>query len=114
MTKKEVMELLVLIESIYSNCTFKDETIQQWFEFCTEMDYEKVKANVKNHIRRSPFPPTIADIAVFSFDDNDFPTILQEWITKGRERIESDSKSNKRGPLPAWLAEYSPRRTISN
>lgn len=112
MTKKEVIELLVLIESVYSNCIFKDETIQQWLQFCSEMDYEKVMARVKNHIRKSPFPPTIADIAVFSFDDNDFPTLLQEWTKKGRERIESHS--NKRGPLPAWLAEYSPRRSVSN
>jgi hypothetical protein len=112
MNKKEVIKLLVLIESVYSSVIFKDETIQQWFEFCSEMDFEKVMAKVKKHIRKSPFPPTIADIAVFSYDDNDFPTILQEWTKKGSERIESDSKSNKRGPLPAWLAEYSTRKSV--
>jgi hypothetical protein len=112
MTKEEVVELLVLIESVYSNCTLKDETIEQWFQFCSEMDYEKVLTKLKNHIRKSPFPPAIGDIAVFQFEENNFPVMLQEWLKKGRERIECDDKSNKRRPLPAWLAEYSPRKSV--
>jgi hypothetical protein len=112
MTKEEVVKLLVLIESVYSNCILKDETVQQWFQFCFEMDYEKVLTKLKNHIRKSPFPPAIGDIAVFHYEENYFPVKLQEWIKKGRERIECDYKSNKRGPLPTWLAEYSPRKSV--
>ncbi|MEH7178515.1 replicative helicase loader/inhibitor [Neobacillus vireti] len=112
MTKAEVVKLLAMIESVYSHCIFKDETIQQWFEFCSEMDFEKVMAKVKNHIRKSPFPPAITDIAVFPFEENNFPESLQDWMKKGRERIERDPKSNRRGPTPAWLAEYSPRKFI--
>jgi hypothetical protein len=112
MTKIEVIKLLVLIESVYPNITIKDETVQQWFEYCFEMDFEKVMMKLKNHIRKRPFPPTISDIAVFSYEENDFPKIVQEWMKKGRERIECDSKSNKRGTIPAWLSEYSPRKSV--
>jgi hypothetical protein len=112
MTKEEVVKLLVLIESVYSHCVLKDESVQQWFQFCYQMDYEKVLTKLQNHIRKSPFPPAIGDIAVFQFEENHFPATLEEWMKKGRERIECDRKSNNRGSLPAWFAEYSPRKSI--
>ncbi|MCM2533243.1 replicative helicase loader/inhibitor [Neobacillus pocheonensis] len=112
MTKDEVVKLLVLIETVYSNCIFKDETVQQWFQFCSEMDYEKVMEKLKNHIRKSPFPPAIADIAVFPIKENDFPGTLREWIKKGRERIERERNDAKQIPIPDWLVEYSTRKSV--
>jgi hypothetical protein len=112
MTKEEVIKLLILIESVYSTCIIKDETIQQWFEFCSEMDYEKVKTKLKIHIRKSPFPPAIADIAVFPIEENDFPKTLQEWMKKGRERIEREPNNTKRKPIPSWMVEYSTRKSF--
>lgn len=112
MTKEEVVKLLVLIESTYPRCIFKDETVQQWLQFCSDMDYERVMARLKNHIRRSPFPPAMADIAVWSFEQNEFPETLQEWIKKGRERIECQHNQIKRIPIPDWLVEYSTRKPV--
>jgi hypothetical protein len=112
MIKDEVVKLLVLIESVYPNFICKDETVLQWFEFCSEMDYEKVMAKLRNHIRKSPFPPAIADIAVFSFEENDFPETLEKWMKKGRERIEHERKHPKRIPIPDWLVEYSTRKSV--
>ena len=109
MTKTEVINLLILIESVYSNFVFKDETVQQWFQFCSEMDVEKVMAKLKNHIRKSPYPPTIANIAVFPFEEN-FPAPLQKWMKTGPERIEHNQTN--RITFPDWLTEYSTRRSI--
>ncbi len=111
MTKKQVMEILVLIESVYPHCIFKDGTIQQWFQFCSEMDYEKVLNKLKEHIRKSPYPPTIADIAVLHFEENDFPEALQGWMKKGCDRIECE-RNNAMRPMPDWLLEYSTRKSI--
>ncbi|WP_186328744.1 replicative helicase loader/inhibitor [Bacillus sp. X1(2014)] len=108
MTKEEVVKLLILIESVYPNCIFKNETVQQWFQFCSEMDYEKVMALVKNHIRKSPFPPAFADIAVFTSEENDFPETLQN----GRERMKREWKSDQRNTIPEWLGEYSARKNV--
>lgn len=112
MTKDEVVKLLVLIESVYSHCVIKDDTIQKWFQFCSEMDYGKVMAKLKNHIRKNPFPPAISDIAVFPFEEDDFPATLQEWMEKGRERIEHERNHAKRVPIPDWFAEYSTRKSF--
>ncbi|MEH7255155.1 replicative helicase loader/inhibitor [Neobacillus niacini] len=111
MTKKAVMELLVLIESVYPHCIFKNETIQQWFQFCSEMDYDKVLTKLKNHIRKSPYPPTIADIAVFHLEKNDFQERLQKWMKNERERFECE-RNNAMYPIPDWLLEYSTRKSI--
>lgn len=103
MTKEEVVKLLILIESVYHNCIFKNESIQQWFQFCSEMDYEMVMAKVKNHIRKSPFPPAFADISVFTSEENDFP---------GRESIKREWKSDQRNTIPEWFGEYSARKNV--
>ncbi|MDF2856999.1 MAG: hypothetical protein K0Q87_2850 [Neobacillus sp.] len=112
MTKDEVIKLLVLIESVYSKCSLKDETVLQWFQICSEMDYEKVFARLKTHLRKSPFPPTLGEIAVFKYEENHSPTTLQECLKKGREGNERGRISNKRTELPQWLTEYSPRKTV--
>ncbi|GHI00221.1 replicative helicase loader/inhibitor [Neobacillus kokaensis] len=111
MTKKEVFQLLVLIESVYPHCTTKDETIQYWFKICSEMDYEKVMAKLKKHIRISRFPPTISDIAVFTSEENDCPEKLQTWIKEGRERIKRERRKANLRPIPDWLREYSTRKS---
>lgn len=95
MTKEEVVKLLILIESVYSNCIFKDETVLQWFELYAEMDFEKVMANLKNHIRKTPYPPAIADIAVFT----------------NQERLLEHNNAKRTAALD-WLEEYSTRKSI--
>ncbi|MCM3569505.1 replicative helicase loader/inhibitor [Neobacillus mesonae] len=111
MKKKEVINLLTLIESAYPHCVTKDETVRCWFNFCSDIDYEKVLSQLKVHIRSSPFPPTIMDIAVFT-SENDVPSDLQIWIKEGRERMEYVRRNAKRKPLPDWLREYSPRKSV--
>lgn len=110
MTKEEVVKLLVLIESVYPHCIFKDETVLHWFQFCSEMNFEKVMARLKNHIRKSPFPPVIADLAVFTFEENEFPETIQNWKKKGQKRL-GYADCNASQNLPDWLLEYSTRRT---
>ncbi|WP_462412904.1 hypothetical protein [Neobacillus sp. Marseille-QA0830] len=113
MTKDEVMKLLVLTERVYPKFVFKDETIQQWFEFCGQMDFEKVMAKLQSHIRLSPYPPTIADIAVFTYKENDyFPNRLQEWWKESRERMEREHHHANSKHLPNWLVEYSARKPV--
>jgi hypothetical protein len=110
MTKVQVIKILVLIESVYLHCMTKDETVTAWFNFCAEMDYEKVMVKLQEHIRKSPYPPTIANLAVFKVEKNEFPKTLDKWIQEGRERIEHDRRSGKRNPLPDWMHEYSTRK----
>lgn len=109
MTKQEMIKLLVLIESVYSSFIPKDDTILQWFEFCSKMDYEKVMIKLQNHIKRSPYPPTIIDITVFTSESEDFSETLATWEKKRKNQIEQVSRNGSRGPVPTWLLEYTLR-----
>lgn len=109
MTKHEMIKLLVLIESVYSSFITKDDTILQWFKFCSKMDYEKVMIKLQNHIRKSPYPPTITDISVFTVESEDFSETLESWKKRRKDQIEQDRRSGNQGPLPAWLLEYTLR-----
>ena len=109
MTKQEMIKLLVLIESVYSTCITKDDAILQWFQFCSKMDYEKVMIKLQNHIRKSPYPPTISDITVFTAESEDFSKTLASWKKRGKDQIEQDCSSGNRGSLLPWLREYTLR-----
>jgi hypothetical protein len=62
MTKQEVFNILVLIESVYTGYITKNETFTYWFQYSSEFEYEKVLSKLQMHIRKSPYPPTIADL----------------------------------------------------
>lgn len=62
MTKQEAYKLIVLIERVYPLFVAKNETVQQWFSVCVELDYEYVLGRIHEHIRISPYPPAIVDI----------------------------------------------------
>jgi hypothetical protein len=111
-TKNEVVKLLVLIESVYSHCMTKNETVMHWFNFCSEMDYNKVLVKLKDHIRKSPYPPTIANLALFNHENNEFPARLERWIEGERERIEQDRQSGKHNQIPEWMLEYTTRKSV--
>jgi hypothetical protein len=111
MTKHEVIKLLVLIETVYSHCMTKNETVAYWFDFCSKMNKENVMMKLNEHIRKSPYPPTIANLTVFTNEVNEFPEKVESWIKQGRERREQDSKSVNQRPKLAWMEEYSLRKS---
>jgi hypothetical protein len=109
MTKEEVIKILVQIEAVYSYCMTKDETVTYWFEFCQVMNYKKVLAKLQAHIRKSPYPPVIADLAVFTTEESEFQEKLERWIEEGMQRLERNRRNANLKQIPAWMLEYSPR-----
>ncbi|TYS68681.1 hypothetical protein FZC76_06970 [Sutcliffiella horikoshii] len=73
MNKKEVLEIIQLIEKMYNNPFTKNilpseqqikiKTIAEaWHEFLEDQDFNQVRSKVKKHVLTSKFPPTIADL----------------------------------------------------
>ncbi|WP_316568971.1 replicative helicase loader/inhibitor [Neobacillus sp. YIM B06451] len=106
MEKHELMKILVLIESVYPEFTVKDETVENWFAVCREMDYSLVMKKLSAHIRKSPYPPLMAEIAVYNEDDllsGREGMLLEEegWI-----QMKHDSLLPKEPPQMPWQNEY--------
>ncbi|WP_232233737.1 hypothetical protein [Bacillus sp. J33] len=68
--KTEMLKLFVLIERVYPGFRLKNDIVHYYFKKCEEMDYEQAMASIKDHIRKSPYPPSISSIAAKSFRSN--------------------------------------------
>lgn len=106
MTKEEVFNILVLIESVYSYCITTNETVMLWFQFYQEMDYQKVMKKLQAHIRKSPFPPSIAELAVFIEKEKKSPDLLDKFFLEERGRIEWDKRIGHGNQVYTWMQEY--------
>jgi hypothetical protein len=84
MEKTEVFNILLLIESSYPLCRFRNETVEQWFRQCNTLVYKDVLQHVCQHVRNRPYPPSFQEAAGFS----------------------ASGKSSD------WLKEYTPRQEI--
>jgi hypothetical protein len=102
MTKQEIIKLIILIESVYSNFITKSETVIHWFEFCGEIDYYNVMKNLSCHIRSNPYPPTMTDLTRITVSKNDYP---QSWM----DLAEQDMIIGRL--VPAWIEEYTLRNS---
>lgn len=85
MEKHELIKILVLIESVYPDFKVKSETVEDWFAVCGDKDYSQVLKNLTSHMRRSPYPPLMAEIAAFTFEErqeDDEKIIIDEegWV----------------------------------
>ncbi|MBV7506596.1 hypothetical protein KW850_15130 [Bacillus sp. sid0103] len=105
MTKQEMIELLILIESVYAKFILKNETVLSWLKYSQIMDYDKVMENLQHHIRRSPYPPTISDLIMRGAIKTDLPSILPE-----REQLDQQNRYDR--PIPTWMLEYSLKKTF--
>ncbi|WP_339147663.1 MULTISPECIES: replicative helicase loader/inhibitor [unclassified Sutcliffiella] len=73
MNKKEVLDIIHLIENTYNHPFTKNvipseqknkikNIVEAWHEFLVDQDFNQVRTKVKKHIFTSKFPPTIADL----------------------------------------------------
>jgi hypothetical protein len=84
MRKEEAIRILCLIEHVYPVIMIKSETVTRWLNLCEHLDYNKVLARLQAHIRKSPYPPGLNDLAILSDPESELPQSFQEWVEAGR------------------------------
>lgn len=62
MNKNEIVQIGKLIAAAYPNQTFDKDKLSVWYELLNSHDYETIRANTIQHIKRSEYAPTIADL----------------------------------------------------
>lgn len=105
MKKKEVIQVLATIESVYPQFKISDETVLVWLKVSKGMDFNLVMQRLSAHIAKYPFPPVLAEIAVYPEAENHFLQQTKQWEQEGRERIARDHQFSRRKPTPDWLSE---------
>ncbi|WP_313798975.1 replicative helicase loader/inhibitor [Cytobacillus sp.] len=104
MDKKDVIQVLAAIESMYPQFKISDEMVLMWLRVMKEMDFQLVMQKLTTHIAKHPFPPVLAEIAGFQERENQFLQQTKQWEQEGRERIERDQLYARRKPTPDWLS----------
>ncbi|WP_404328409.1 replicative helicase loader/inhibitor [Mesobacillus maritimus] len=103
MEKKEVIQILAMIESVYPQFKISDETVLMWLKVSKGMDYQLVMQRLSAHIGKHRFPPVLAEIAAFQEPENGYLQKTKQWAQEGRGRIERDHQQSRRKPSPDWL-----------
>ena len=64
MNKQEFKEVMEGLKSLYGDKIpdMNGFAREIWFECLSDMDFERTKKAITNHIKSSKFPPTVADI----------------------------------------------------
>ncbi|WP_394138043.1 hypothetical protein [Cytobacillus oceanisediminis] len=86
MNKTEMLKLFVLIERVYPGFRIKNDIVHYYFGLCQDMDFKLAMDCIKDHIRRSPYPPSIHYIAANSLG-NKYTPISFEACTWHEEYI---------------------------
>lgn len=88
MRKKEAIRLLCLIEHVYPVIIIKSESVTRWLNLCEHLNYNAVFARLEAHIRKSPYPPRLNDLALLSGPVCELPHYLQNWVEAGEFELE--------------------------
>ncbi|MFC7319823.1 hypothetical protein [Halobacillus campisalis] len=94
MTYEEAVEVLQMMSSLYPG---KVEMTKKKAEFLIPqlkpMCYGSVMGKLALHVSKSPYPPTIADIAVYPpVDENPHLDMLKQWDREAAEVSEEKKR----------------------
>lgn len=62
MDRVETIKLFSLIANAYDMFEVTEEKVDLWSEMLKDQDFYTVLENLKNHIQREKYPPSIADL----------------------------------------------------
>lgn len=83
MKQTETARFLAVVKTAYPHFEISNEVARLWHEFLEEIDYQTAQANLREHIKSSRFPPTIADIV-----RND----PQQFVDHEQLKLETESR----------------------
>jgi hypothetical protein len=72
MNKSETIKLFSLITNAYDMFDVTEEKVELWSGMLEDQEFNNVLGNLKNHIQREKYPPSIADLrGVLAYTAND-------------------------------------------
>jgi Loader and inhibitor of phage G40P len=77
--RQEAVDVLETIKLLYPKYEITMEKGNILITSLERMDYRLVMENLTNYVARSPFPPTIADIAAYPSDENENLEQMKKW-----------------------------------
>ncbi len=79
MNKDEALEILRSLSDLFPAYSLTKAKAKNLLPVFEKMDYERVKQNLYAYALEHTYPPTIADIAAFPPDKDDYMDKIKEW-----------------------------------
>lgn len=79
MDKGEAVDILETIQAAYPKFEMEEKTLRLWVKLLEKKDYQLSMNKLEQHIFKSVFPPTIADIAAEANQPNEFLEKTKQW-----------------------------------
>ncbi|WP_226582153.1 hypothetical protein [Halobacillus litoralis] len=92
MTYQEAVEVLKTIEEVYGDqFPLTKRKVALMIAQLEKMDYEPVMNRLSEHVTESPFPPKLADIAVYKVPENKTLEKMKQW-KKEADEVSDETK----------------------
>ena len=86
MNHDEAVEVLKTIEEVYGDKFPRmKRKAELWISQLKKMKYDPVMRRLTNHVVKSPFPPTLSEIAVYEVADNGMAEKMARWKKEAAE-----------------------------
>ncbi len=87
MNYDQALEILRTIREMYGDHKFPmtKRKVNLMISQLETMDYDKVMSRVEEHVRNSPYPPALCDIAVYEVPDNGMSEKMKQWEKEAAE-----------------------------
>lgn len=79
MTRDEAIDVLESIAELYPNFQITERKGNLFIPILMKMDYHGVMKKLSHYAQANPFPPMIADIAVFAPEKNTYLERIKRW-----------------------------------
>jgi hypothetical protein len=106
MTEVEAMDILETISAAYPHFDLTgsvgEKRISLWLTKLEKMPYTGVKKRLEEHLGKSHFPPSIAEISVSPPSRNQYLEQHRQWVQEGQQRIAHEKRQGITKPKPPW------------
>ncbi|MGP4076294.1 hypothetical protein [Halobacillus sp. K22] len=93
MNYEEAVEVLKTIEEVYAGkFPLTKRKVTLWTAELEKMKYDPVMRRLTNHVVKSPFPPTLSEIAVYEVSDNGMAEKMARWKKEAAEVSEETKR----------------------
>ncbi|WP_337034721.1 hypothetical protein [Paenibacillus illinoisensis] len=101
MTEAELTLLLTVAKRVHPNFSVEDEfTFGIWFELVSEVPFEVAQSNLKEHLRKSDYPPKPASLVGDYFNKSELSVYDQQALEHKELMLSIETPEDECVPMP--------------
>ncbi|MCT2534786.1 hypothetical protein NC661_04395 [Aquibacillus koreensis] len=104
MNRDQAIDVLETIDELYPKYELTERKANMLLPQLMRMDYDRVLQNLSTYIAQYPYPPTLAEIAAYPKEEQNYVDQLQQW-KKEADLVSEETKQKFRQQMDRLLKE---------